>query len=259
MRAIEVVSKFLVSDKQKVNLGGNIQSSLDGEYVFDLSNLFKDAWELTQTNKWIIIQMALVTITIAFLIVVVMLQMMSIDNIQQIPQRAQLSIDLVVTGLISPFIAALMLSAVKHSTDRHSRISDLTSLIPKTLSLAITSLMIALIVNLGILVFILPGLYLSIACGFAILLVAEKNMPPIQSIFLSIRVVNVYWLDFIKINLVFLLLFVLVVLTFGLALIWVAPFYYHVKGILYRDLFGVSVDNQQRLERKQDDQSTFEA
>jgi cell division protein FtsL len=248
-----------VSEKKKVNLGGNLQSSLNGEYTFNLSNLFKEASELTQTNKWIIIQMALVTIIVAFLIVLVMLQMMNIDNFQQIPQRTQLSIDLVVTGLLSPFMAALMVSAVKHSTDRRSRISDLTTLIPKTLNLAITSLMIALIVNLGLLMFILPGLYFSIACGFAILLVAEKNIPPIQSIFLSIRVVNVYWLDFIKINLVFLLLFVLVVLTFGIALIWVAPFYYHVKAILYRDLFGVSVDSEQRPEKKQEEQSTFEA
>jgi hypothetical protein len=253
------VSICLVSEKQKVNVGGDVQSSLNGEYTFDLSKLFNDAWALTQSYKWIVIQMALITIIIAFLIVIVMLQMMGIDNIQQIPQRTQLSIDLVVTGLLSPFIAALMLSAVKHSTNGHSRISDLTSLIPKTLSLAITSLMIALIVNLGLLVFILPGLYLSIACGFAILLVAEKNMPPIQSILLSIRMVNAYWLDFVKINLVFVLLFVLVVLTFGIALIWVAPFYYHVKGILYRDLFGVSTDIEQNPQGTNNDQSTFEA
>lgn len=259
MQPIKIVSRFLVSDKQKINVGGNLQSSLNGEYTFDLSNLFKNAWELTQLNKWIIIQMTLLTMSIGMLIVIVIFQMMSIDNIQQISERTQLSIQLAIMGLLSPFIAALMISAVKHSIDEPSRISDITSQLPKTISIAITFLLVTLIVNIGLLVLILPGLYLSIACGFAILLVADKNIPPIQSILLSIRVVNVYWLDFIKINLLFLLLFVLVFLTFGIALIWVAPFYYHVKGILYRDLFGVSTDNKQRPSRTNDDQSTFEA
>lgn len=248
-----------MSNNQDPDRDQVLQNSLNGEYKFDIQALFKDGWALTQSSKWVIIQMAVVTLVLAMLIVVLIFQVMGIQTMEDLSDRTQLSINMVVTGLMAPLVASLMMAAMKHSLGVKSQVSDITKQLPKTLPLAFTSLLVALLVNMGLLLFIIPGLYLSIAAGFAILLVADKNLAPVQSILLSIKVVNVYWLDFVKLNLIFLALFVVVILTFGIAIIWVAPLYYHIKGILYRDLFGALPSSDGETKGSQNDQSTFEA
>ena len=44
---------------------------------------------------------------------------------------------------------------------------------------------------------------------------------------------------------IFFVLFLLGMVTFGLAFIWIVPLYYNVTGILYNDLFGVKEEAQQ--------------
>lgn len=80
-------------------------------------------------------------------------------------------------------------------------------------------------------------------------------MLPAKAIFTSIKVVNHQWLNFVKLYAVFFLLLLLVLITFGIAMIWVAPFYYNVKGILYRDIFGLS-HQQQSAEAQDENAST---
>jgi hypothetical protein len=56
---------------------------------------------------------------------------------------------------------------------------------------------------------------------------------------------NQYLLQLTVLFAIFLVLFVIGMLTFGLAFIWVLPLYYNVTGILYNDLFGTDVEAPQ--------------
>ena len=248
-----------MSEKKPFVVGGDTNNSLSGQYKFDLSDIFKQAWHLTQQHKWLIVQMVLIVLCIAVGLVVITLNLFGIEDLTQIPADVQRMIDIMLTVLLAPFFTAIMATGVNHAVGGKGRVSHLFNLLPKAAFLGLTSLLIALLVQIGLMLLIIPGLYLTMATSFALLIVAEKQIGPTHAILLSIKVVNRYWLEFAKIYLIFALLFFSVILTFGVSMIWVAPMYYHVQGILYRDLFGIKVIDRQDGVSEEQDESTFNA
>lgn len=248
-----------MNDKKTFVVGGDVKNSLNGQYEFDLSALFKQGWQLTQQYKWLIVQMVLIVFCIAISLVVVSLNLFGIEDLTQIPADVQRLIDILLTVLLAPFFAAIMATGVNHSVGGKGRIGHLFNLLPKAALLGLTSLIISLVVQVGLLLFIVPGLYLTIATSFSLLIVAEKRLSPFKAVVLSVQMVNRYWLDFVKVYVIFALLFLTVVLSFGIAMIWVAPLYYHVNGILYRDLFGITVVDKAPGETGGQDESIFHA
>jgi uncharacterized membrane protein len=101
--------------------------------------------------------------------------------------------------------------------------------------------LILVIVYLGFALFLVPGIYLGLATGFSMMLYVEKQLPPSQAIMQSIRVFNRYWIQLSLFYMAAFVLFIIGMFTFGLAYIWIIPFYFNFKGILYRELFGIKV------------------
>lgn len=248
-----------MSEKKHNVVGGNAEQSLQGDYNFDISSLFRQGWELTQEKKWIVVQMSVALFAIAMCVVAIAMNAFGITDFRTIEPQLQFYIDMMLTVIVAPFITAIMLTCINHTVGGKSQFSHLFHLLPKALILGLTSLMIAIIIQLGMTLFILPGLYLAIATGFTLTLVAEKGLRPGQAILLSIRVVNRYWLGFIKLYGIFLLLFIASIATMGVLLIWVVPLYYHVKGVLYRDLFGVGVSTYIDQNGENKNESIFHA
>ncbi|MCV2884220.1 hypothetical protein OE749_05895 [Aestuariibacter sp. AA17] len=249
--------------EQKIVIGGDVNRSLNGDYQFDIKSLFKQAWALTQENKWQILQMLIFVLGLAYLVVMVLLNISGIDDIQKITLEIQSFIDLTLTFLFAPFVTAIMAVAATHSIGGQSKFSHVFSLLSRTLSLGAAALIVSLCIQLGLGLLIIPGLYLMLATSFTLLIVAEKKQGGIAAMILSIKVVNTYLLDFIKLYLLIGLMSLTVPLTLGISLIWVAPMYYYLKGILYRDLFGITVlkqEDSQFTERNESkEESTFDA
>ncbi len=60
-----------------------------------------------------------------------------------------------------------------------------------------------------------------------------------QSLFLSLRAVNKKLLPLASLYLIVMIMFVTAALMYGIGLIFVVPFFFHLKGIIYRNMFGV--------------------
>ncbi|GAL19259.1 probable proline and glycine rich transmembrane protein gene in bax [Vibrio maritimus] len=95
----------------------------------------------------------------------------------------------------------------------------------------------------GIVSMILPflSMYLSLAFSQSILLICEKKVPPLQSLLLSLRAVNKKIFVLSGIYLLLVLMFIVGAMFYGIGLIFVLPFFFHVKGILYREMFGITL------------------
>lgn len=226
-------------EKNTQKTQASVESALNGDYEFDLKAVFDEGWKLTQADKSSIVQGMLVVIVIAMSIMLMAAYVSEAKGISWEEPGFRFGLDIIMAVLIAPLTAALMMMGIKSSVGRKNYLADLFGFISRTLVITVTVVMTTAIVQIGLLFLVLPGLYLMIATGFAIPLVLEKNMLPAKAIFTSIKVVNHQWLNFVKLYAVFFALLLLVALTFGIAMIWVAPFYYNVKGILYRDIFGV--------------------
>lgn len=234
-------------------------SALSGHYHFDLKSLFSQGWELCKSNMPSILLAAAVTLALAVFLTVSVLAWFDIRNPADIAEEIRLVLDIILIFLTAPLVTGIMMMGLHASVGQRVKATDVFNFLPISLWLAIGSLMISVLVQAGLFLFILPGLYAAIASSFTLMIIAEKGYRPSQALLLSIKMVNRYWLDFIKLYAVFMLLFVASVLVMGIGLIWTVPLYYNVKGIIYRDLFGVNTELSSSQQGDKPDESLFKA
>ena len=141
---------------------------------------------------------------------------------------------------------------VKLTADKPADAAELGKYFSLTLALVTLNLLTSLLIQLGFMLLILPGVYVYLVTQFAVVLLAERRAGVIQSIILSAKVVNQYLMPFLLLLLLFVLLFTLVFLTMGLAILWVGPLYTLVLGQLYNDLFTVQSEEAPATSPTQD-------
>lgn len=218
---------------------GSLQRALLGQYEFDVKEVLQEGWQITQRDKSTMLQGIGFIFALAVMVMLIAQVVASNKGIDFNEPSFRLGTEVVLMILVAPFAAALMMMGINLSIGGKNKMSDLFYFLNRTFSIVLVSLMISAIVQIGLMLFIVPGLYLVIATGFSIPLMLDKGLLPSRAILTSIKVVNHQWQKFVALYGVFVLLLVLVMFTFGIALLWVAPFYYNVKGLLYRDIFGV--------------------
>jgi uncharacterized membrane protein len=145
-----------------------------------------------------------------------------------------------------------------------TEIGELFQYFSKTLSFFLTTLLMYLLVALGFLCLILPGIYLLVAYMFANDLVVEKGLSPWEALEASRKAVTHHWWRFLGFTILNGLIMILAILPLFitaiasihrdwgtiaflvfvggmltlLALVWVLPATTLAKPVLYRKVFG---------------------
>jgi len=86
--------------------------------------------------------------------------------------------------------------------------------------------------GIGNTIFPLVGLFLTMALSLAMTLVCEKRVTPLKAIQYSFMA---------AIYLVILIMMFISMATAGLGLLWTLPFFFNVKAIIYRNMFGITL------------------
>ncbi|KAA8497660.1 hypothetical protein FVE85_5245 [Porphyridium purpureum] len=114
----------------------------------------------------------------------------------------------------------------------------------RTMALVVLGLIQGALVTVGLVLLVIPGIYLSVAYSFAVPLMVEKNLGVWESLETSRKKVTSQVWGVLLVYILFAVLFVLSIFTLGIALIWVVPVSLVAQGVMYRTLFGVGADNQ---------------
>jgi|TARA_R100000687_G_scaffold83425_2_gene86073 hypothetical protein len=234
----------LVEQDNKNNLGGNVDKSLRGETPLDLNACVKEGWQLSKQHFYSTLQGGLFTLGIILAMLMLIGRFVSIDDLQNPSVSLSYGLNLLFTLVTTPLITALMMMGIGHSVGVNVPFLSLVKRLATSALLILSALMLGALANLGLALYILPGLYLAMSTGFALVLLVEKKYRPSQAILVSMRVFNRYWGPLSQFYIVSFILFVGGLFTFGIALIWIVPWYLHTKGVLYRTLFGVEVLGQ---------------
>lgn len=230
-------------EEKKFTIGGSLESAMKGEFNFSAESVLKEGWEITKNGKSVLLLAVLLVfwITAGFSLFMYQFTDLGKSPEAEIPFAQQFLMEISLTVLLAPFFAALEMIGVSNSIRAISRPSFIFHFVPKMLLLSIASLLVGFVVQIGFALLILPGLYLLIASCFTIPLILDKKLSPLRALVTSISIVNMRLLEFMKVFGFFALLGVICAITFGIALIWTLPFYYNVKGVLYREIFGIQV------------------
>ncbi|WP_166423007.1 hypothetical protein [Paraglaciecola sp. 20A4] len=233
-----------MEQQNKHTQGGNIDKSLAGETTLDLSTCAKEGWAISKQHFYSILQGGLFTLGMILLLLMLIGRFVSIDDLQNPSVSLSFGLNLLFTLITTPLITALMMMGISHSIGLKTSFIGLVKRLAASAMLIFCALMLGALVNLGIALYILPGIYLAMSTGFALVLLVEKKYRPSQAILMSMRVFNRYWLPLSQFYILSFVLFIAGLFTFGIALIWLVPWYIHTKGVLYRTLFGVEVIGQ---------------
>ena len=80
------------------------------------------------------------------------------------------------------------------------------------------SLLTAVMISVGLLLFVLPGIYLALAYAFSVLLVIREGLGPWQAMEESRRIITAHFMDYLVFAVLALIVNVVAAIPFGLGL-----------------------------------------
>ncbi|MCC5879836.1 MAG: hypothetical protein JJU03_08090 [Idiomarina sp.] len=244
--------------KQDKRVGGNLQQALEDKNTFNPVEVLKEGFNLTKSTIPSLLGAALLALAIFFIFLMLAIQVVvgEFDVDDPVTVLTMLMIQIMV---MPPLFAAIHVMGMRHSVGGKTQASDVFAFIKQPFPFILIALITQIATQLA--AGILPGVIALLALGFisitlsmAIPLAAEYKISPIQAIRCSFVAVIRRFGSFFSVYLALFGLFILGLFTFGLALIFVVPLFYNVKGIMYREVFGVAVphDSAEQGEQRRD-------
>jgi len=172
--------------------------------------------------------------------------------------KASTILNVLVTVVIWPFLAGIEMMGVYHSLGKATHPKMVFAFLSRGSWVALCALLTSLLISLGFQLLIIPGVFLAVVLSLTIPLVVDQKLSPSLAIKVSIQALRFKFFQLLSLYMV--LFMVLIGLLFPIALLaessfgpiaialflfgmtYLAPLYYNVKGILYRDIFGSSID-----------------
>jgi hypothetical protein len=240
------------------DLYGSLEKGLKGQYQINVSEIISEAWELTNGSKlaiigalfitWIISgiiqQMISIPITILFGIFAA-----SFEKVMGTPESAVLlSVGLFAVAMLIgfgsmlvqvPMLVGLEMIGVRRSVGLPISVKYVFNYFKNFIPLALTWLMMSILMLLGYLFLIIPGIYLTVATFLALQLVADRQLGPWEAVKTSIKATTHNWFAIFLLLLALFCIMAISCIPLGIGLIWTLPLFFIAKGILYRNVFGV--------------------
>ncbi|PSW06230.1 hypothetical protein [Photobacterium lipolyticum] len=235
------------------HVGGSIEKALKGDVDLQAVAVLQEAWKVTARHflSFIPAIIGLFLAQAALLLVGLQVQLGNAAVFFDVIVSGQeMTAELVQAGymanfwsdvLSAPLFVGVSLMALNHAVGLPTKPSHLVKGFPFLLVSIITMLLTSSIQGIGNAIFPLIGLLLSMGFSMAIILVCEKRVTPLKGIQISLIATLKKIMPMTAIYLVVLIMFFISFATAGLGLIWTIPFFFNVKGIIYRNLFGITL------------------
>lgn len=229
--------------------GGSLEKSLNGETQLDLKVIAKEAWNLSKNTKTAVLHGVLLLFFMAILFAWALQSIFGITDLSVIPPRMMISLKVAGIIVTTPIIATMFLLGISHSVGVKPKFTSILKNVMGSILVILLALLLAAMSDVGSLlgsqISVLLGIgilfYINLATGFSIMLLIEKKLAPSQCVLQSLKVFHKYWMPLSVFYLAYYCCLFLGALSLGFAYIWIIPFFINMKGILYRELYGVKV------------------
>jgi hypothetical protein len=226
-----------------------LRQSLEQGFTLTPRAVFQEAWQRIYGAKLTML-LAAIGVVGSWLLLNQLLVLTAGEGDESVWSTSLLG--LLISMVMAPMSGGLDMMGIHRAAGRPIRPSQIFDYFRYLLPLALASMIMGLLTSLFLplgqslglppMLSLLPTLILSVALMFTFPLILEKGMTPLQAILTSLRLFARQWLAMMLIHMLLVLLFMAAVMSFGIGLIWVAPLYIVVKGIIYREACGIEGD-----------------
>lgn len=223
----------------------SIEEALNRGYDFRVGELIGEAWRLVAGSKGIIIggfllyyaAIMLINTVLGFIFGLLGLEAGADDLVGMFV--SQFAISILGSVLTYPLLAGLMLIGIRRAAGQEINFNQIFSVFNNPIPVIITGILMILLVYAGMLLLLLPGLYLAIAYMLALPLVIERRLSPWQALETSRKAISQHWFKVFGWALLLGLIVGLSIIPLGIGLVWTIPLWMISTGVLYRTVFGV--------------------
>ncbi|WP_066960360.1 hypothetical protein [Microbulbifer sp. Q7] len=219
---------------------GSIPGALAGDYQVAIGDTLNEAWAKTKGNKgtvWLGVLLYFVA-SIAIAIVASLISGQSLTDPETNPGIGSIVSDLIVLVASAPLAAGMIMIGVKIARDETVSGTEVFAHFDKILPLALGMILMYLLIGIGFILLVLPGIYLMIGYLMMMPLIVDKNMGPWQALETSRKAITKHWFPVFGFFIVIALLYIAGFLALLIGLIWAIPTLSIAYGILYRNMFG---------------------
>jgi len=108
---------------------------------------------------------------------------------------------------------------------------------PQATRLVVTTVLMTLLIFMGYVLLIIPGLYLSVAYLFVLPLLVQRELGMLDALEVSRKAITHRWFTVLGILLVLALINVIGAIPLGIGLIWSIPWTMLAMGVMYQRIF----------------------
>lgn len=234
------------SNLQEQPVGGQvltIEQALARRYDFNIGDLLSESWNLVKGTKGIIIGGFLVFYVVMMIATFILGAVVGIFSALSESMMAaiigQILVSLLASALSYPFMAGINMVGIRRAAGQPISFNEIFNHFGRIVPLIITALVMMVLVYLGMILLILPGIYLAVAYMLAIPLVVERGLSPWQALEASRKAISQHWFKVFGLFLVLGLITMVSAIPLGIGLVWSIPLFVVAMGVLYRTIFGV--------------------
>ncbi|RUO34972.1 hypothetical protein [Aliidiomarina soli] len=236
--------------KQDKRVGGNLERALQENHSFKPLDVLVEGWQLTKVS-FLSLLGAIFLGFLVFLAIAMVLMQVFIGTPDPEDARTVMTLQLTQTLVMPPLFAAIHVMGLRHSVGEKTRPMDVFNFIRQPfpfITVAVISQLLTLLAA-GILppLVALPVMgFILLTLSMALPLVADYKLRPFAAVKSSFIATTRRFGSFLLVYVVMFVLFLLSLLTLGILLIVVAPYFYNVKAVMYREVFGVVAGQDQQ-------------
>lgn len=246
-----------MEESSVIHIGGSVEKAIKGEYQIDVKAILQEAWKTTVKSRISINLGLLFTLFIGVLVTIIVSSYVGGIEAAFQDQQAGALLNILVTLIVYPFLVGVEMMGIFHSVGVKTHAKLVFAFLKRGSWVAICALLSSTLVTLGMTMLYVPGIYLAVALSLVLPLVVEKQLSPLKAISISLQATRFQWFNIFGIYCVLFMALVVctlpvvllaqtevkliggVVSLFGLT--FLAPLFYNVKGILYREIFGMKL------------------
>ncbi len=223
--------------------GGSLDSGINGQYDFEIMAVLKEAWEKTNGVKAAVWGAFIIFIIVSIAISIALAFTLQILAVPEASIIGALISQAIIMLLIYPFLAGMMMIGIYRSVNLPVNASMIFGYFDKMIPIFMAMLLMTILITIGFILLVLPGIYLSVAYILTIPLIVEKNLGAWQALEASRKGITHHWFKIFGLYILMMILYMISAIPFGLGLIWTIPMFITLNGILYRIIYGVEASH----------------
>ena len=204
---------------------------------FEIGEILSSSWQLTRGIKlsfWIAI-IIMYVVLIPFELVSDIIWGGGVEGEVSI---GEVIIDCVSSAVWSIFTAGLIMMGINRARNEEVNWRDATSGFPRALQIVIAALLQSILMVIGFLLLIVPGIYLTVGYALTFGLIVDKNLSAWEAMEVSRKTIHGVWWKFFALLCFVMVITIISAIPFGIGLIWTIPFSFIVMGVAYTRLFA---------------------